>query len=84
MYYGCVFAEHCVLTLNGYNLTEPTHFDKLEEYQPYLVARNVVSNGNSVCIAAVEPNGNINASDLVVGTSLTGQLFGEISWIANI
>ena len=70
--------------LNGYNLTEPTHFDKLEEYQPYLVARNVVSKGDGVCIAAVEPNGNINASDLVVGTSLTGQLFGEISWIANI
>lgn len=80
----CVSGKHCVLTLNGYNLTEPTHFDKLEEYQPYLVARNVVSNGDSVCIAAVEPNGNINASDLVVGTSLTGQLFGEISWIANI
>ena len=53
----CVCGKHCVLTLNGYNLTEPTHFDKLEEYQPYLVARNVVSNGNSVCIAAVEPNG---------------------------
>lgn len=80
----CVSGKHCVLTLNGYNLTEPTHFDKLEEYQPYLVARNVVSNGDSVCIAAVEPNGNINASDLTVGTSLTGQLFGEVSWIANI
>ena len=80
----CVSGKHCVLTLNGYNLTESTHFDKLEEYQPYLVARNVVSKGDSVCIAAVEPNGNINASDLVVGTQLTGQLFGEISWIANI
>ena len=80
----CVSGKHCVLTLNGYNLTETTHFDKLEEYQPYLVARNVVSKGDSVCMAAVDTNGNINASDLVVGTSLTGQLFGEISWIANI
>ena len=72
------------MTLNGYNLTGSTNFSKLAEYPPYLVARNVVEKEDGVCIFSVDPNGNIGASDLQVASSVTGKMFGEVSWVANI
>ena len=82
--YLCVSGKNCVLTLNGYNLTGSTNFSKLAEYPPYLVARNVVSKEDGVCIISVDPDGNIGASDLQVASSVTGKMFGEVSWVANI
>ena len=82
--YLCVSGKSCVLTLNGYNLTGSTNFSKLAEYPPYLVARNVVSKEDGVCIFSVDPDGNIGASDLQVASSVTGKMFGEVSWVANI
>ena len=82
--YLCVSGKSCVLTLNGYNLTGSTNFSKLAEYPPYLVARNVVAKEDGVCIFSVDPNGNIGASDLQVASSVTGKMFGEVSWVANI
>ena len=82
--YLCVSGKNCVLTLNGYNLTGSTNFSKLAEYPPYLVARNVVSKEDGVCIFSVDPDGNIGASDLQVASSVTGKMFGEVSWVANI
>ena len=82
--YLCVSGKNCVLTLNGYNLTGSTNFSKLAEYPPYLVARNVVSKEDGVCIFSVDPNGNVSASDLQVASSVTGKMFGEVSWVANI
>ena len=82
--YLCVSGKSCVLTLNGYNLTGSTNFSKLAEYPPYLVARNVVSKEDEVCMISVDPDGNIGASDLQVASSVTGKMFGEVSWVANI
>ena len=82
--YLCVSGKNCVLTLNGYNLTGSTNFSKLAEYPPYLVARNVVAKEDGVCIFSVDPDGNIGASDLQVASSVTGKMFGEVSWVANI
>ena len=82
--YLCVSGKSCVLTLNGYNLTGSTNFSKLAEYPPYLVARNVVAKEDGVCIFSVDPDGNIGASDLQVASSVTGKMFGEVSWVANI
>lgn len=43
-----------------------------------------INKEDEVCMISVDPDGNIGASDLQVASSVTGKMFGEVSWVANI